>query len=182
MTEQIITKNLYSIILGGGLGNTSTCYTTIMPTTLSSVNLATDSNMWRAFHMPDISSIGAFYKLYLTNYPKALSEMTESEIYSHNVNTDMTNSTNYKIVDSVTNSISGLKWVATYTNTGSENKEFNGITLKYQYQYNTSHPLTYYNLVHTKFDNVITVLPAESYSFTLDLDNLFITFPSTLGS
>ena len=131
--------------------------------------------------MPDISRIGTFYKLYLTNYPKALSEMTESEIYNHNVNTAMTNSTNYKIVDSVTNSISGLKWVATYTNTGSENKEFNGITLKYQYQYN-SNPITYYNLVHTKFDNVITVLPTESYSFTLDLDNIFTTFPDTLAS
>lgn len=182
MTEQIITKNLYSIILGGGLGNTTTCYTTIMPTTLSSTNLSTDSNMWEAFHMPDMSRIGTFYKLYLTNYPKALSEMTESEIYSHDVKTSMTNSTNYEIVDSGTNSISGLKWVATYTNTGSENVEFNGITLKYEYQSNSSNPTRVYNLIHIKFDAPVIVAPTESYSFTLDLDNLFITFPSTLGS
>ena len=182
MTEQIITKNLYSIILGGGLGNTSTCYTTIMPTTLSSTNFATDSNMWLAFHMPNISRIGTYYKLYLTNYPKVLSEMTESEIYSHNVNTAMTNSTNYKIVDSETNSISGLKWVATYTNTGSENNEFNGITLKHQFQQSSSYPMQYYNLVHIKFDSPIIIAPTESYSFTLDLDNIFTTFPSTLGS
>ena len=108
--------------------------------------------------------------------------MTESEIYSHNVKTSMTNSTNYKIVDSETNSISGLKWVATYTNTGSENAEFNGITLKYQYQSSSSYPIYYYNLIHIKFDAPVIIAPTESYSFTLDLDNLFITFPSTLGS
>ena len=182
MTEQIITKNLYSIILGGGLGNTTTCYSTIMPTDLSSAHLATDSNMWEAFHMPDTSRIGTFYKLYLTNYPKALSEMTESEIYSHNVNTAMTNSTSYKIVDSETNSISGLKWVATYTNTGSENVEFNGITLKYQYQAGSSYPTYFYNLIHTKFDTPVIIAPTESYSFTLDLNNSNITFPSTIDS
>ena len=182
MTEQIITKNLYSIILGGGSGDAATCYTTIMPTTLSSAHLATDSNMWQAFHMPNISRIETFYKLYLTNYPKALSEMTESEIYSHNVNTAMTNSTSYKIVDSKTSSISGLKWVATYTNTGSENVEFNGITLKYQYQSSSSYPIYFYNLIHTKFDTPVIIAPTESYQFTLDLNNIYVTFPTTIGS
>ena len=181
MTEQIITKNLYSIVASGGAGNSSNCYTYIMPTTLSRSSIDTGSQMWKAFHVPNTDSLDTYYKLYLTNYPKALSEMTESEIYSHNVNTSMTNSTNYTIVDNKTNSISGLKWVATYTNTGSENKEFNGITLKYQYQY-SSNPTYFYNLIHIKFDAPVIVAPTESYSFTLDLDNLFITFPSTLGS
>lgn len=182
MTEQIITKNLYSIIASGGNGQGSSCYTYLMPTTLSKSYIGTGSQIWEVFHIPTTDSLGIYYKLYLTNYPKALSEMTESEIYSHNVRTSMTNSTNYTIVDSVTNSISGLKWVATYTNTGSENVEFNGITLKCAFQQNSSSPTQYYNLVHIKFDIPITIAPTESYSFTLDLDNLFQKFPATIGS
>lgn len=181
MTEQIITKNLYSIIASGG-ADTSNAHTYLMPTTLNRASMDTVSQMWKAFHIPNTTTLGTYYKLYLTNYSKSLPEMTESEIYSHNVVYYMTNLNCYAINDSSTGLKQGIKWVATYTNTESENKEFNGITLKYQYQQSSSSPVQYYNLVHIKFDSPIIVAPTESYSFTLDLDNIFTTFPSTLGS
>lgn len=181
MTEQIITKNLYSIMASGG-SDTTNAYANLMPTTLSRFNVGTSNTVWENFHKPKVSAITTNFILYPVNYSKSLSEMTESELYAHDSNIIPTSKTCYEIPNESTGLISGIKWVSTYTNTGSENVVINGVKLVFAYQTSSSYPFNYFNLVHTKFDNAITVPPTESYSFTLDLDNIFTTFPSTLGS
>ena len=181
MTEQIITKNLYSLMASGGADANNT-YACLMPTTLSRFHIGTSNTIWGNFHMPKVSQIPSNFCLYPTNYSKPLSEMTESELYAHASTIIPADKTCYEIPNESTGLVSGIKWVSTYTNTGSENVVINGVKLVFAYQVNSSQPYYYFNLVHTKFDNAITVLPTESYSFTLDLDNIFTTFPSTLGS
>lgn len=179
MTEQIITKNLYSILASGGV-DANTAYANLMPTTLSRFNMGTSNTVLENFHKPKVSDIPTNYILYPVNYSKSLSEMTESELYSHETNIVPTSKQCYGIPNASTGLTSGIKWVSTYTNTSNKNVTINGVKLVLEHTANNT--LRYFNLIHTKFDAAITVPPTESYSFTLDLDNIFTTFPSTLGS
>ena len=181
MTEQIITKNLYSLMASGGDRDTNNVYACLMPTTLTRYYVKSSDTTWGDFHKPVVSSITSNFILYPVNYSKPLSEMTESELYAHAANIIPNNKNCYEIPNDSTGLCSGIKWVSTYTNTGNENVIINGVKLVYACKVGGS-SFNYFNLVHTKFDNAITVLPTESYSFTLDLNNLFTTFPSTLGS
>lgn len=179
MTEQIITKNLYSIMASGGV-DANTAYANLMPTTLSRFNIGASNTTLENFHKPKTSDLPTNFALYPTNYSKSLSAMTESELYSHETKIIPTSKQCYGIPNESTGLTSGIKWVSTYTNTSDANVTINGVKLVFSYQAgNTFH---YFNLIHTKFDAAITVPPTESYSFTLDLDNIFTTFPSTLGS
>ena len=182
MTEQIITKNLYSLMAFGGDMDTSNVYACLMPTTLTRFYVTSSDTTWGNFHKPDVSSIPTNFILYLVNYSKPLSEMTESELYAHEANIIPNNENCYEIPNASTGLCSGIKWVSTYTNTGNKDVIINGVKLVYKYPIYNPSSFKYFNLVHTKFDNAITVLPTESYSFTLDLDNIFTTFPSTLAS
>ena len=185
MTEQIITKNLYSLMSPGGGGNTSTNYTyiTLMPNTLSRDTDQTTSNpFWTNFKNRNISNIGTNYFLNPTHFSKALSEMTESEIYGAITSSpDGGTQTVQEIKDSSTGLTTGLKFIKTYINNTNNNITINGVTLKLKYT-DAKNYTRYCNLVLNKFDGEIIVHPAESYQFTLDLDNIFISLPSTIGS
>ena len=180
MTEQIITKNLYSLITcGGGEYSSSSANFLMMPNTLSRQYLNNyTSNMWAAFHTANASNIPSYFTLFPAYYSKALTELTESEIYQkgfdHAYNPDK--QTCYKIMDASADFPSGIKLVSVYTNTGSENITVNGVCLR---GFENSKA---YTLIHSKFDSPITIAPTESCSFTLDLNNIYVTFPTTIGS
>ena len=180
MTEQLITKNLYSLITCGGKEySSSNANFLMMPDTLSRQYLDTyTSNMWAAFHTANISNIPSYFTLRPVYYSKALTELTESEIYTkgYDIGYNPIKQTCYKIMDDSANYPSGIKLVSVYTNTGSENITVNGVCLR------SNDSSKYYILIHSKFDSPITIAPTESCSFTLDLDNIYVTFPTTIGS
>lgn len=183
MTEQIITKNFYSLLAAGGDADGNTIYTCLMPTTLSrfytQINNSSAGTIFSSLRSFNSSYTNNCYFLYPVKYSKLLSGLTENEIYSVPYESIMTNGltrNNYPITDSSTNMNSGVKLVTTYTNSGNSNTIINGVLLR---GYDNSR---YYNLILTKFDGDITVAPTESCQFTLDLDNLFQTFPATIGS
>ena len=185
MTEQIITKNFYSIVSAGGIHDSSYAKTSLMPKTLSRkweyATYSNNNNLISSIKSVSLEYISNFYHLQPVKFSKLLSDMTESEIYStpyENIFT-RTSYNCYAITDSSTDSNTGIKLVTTHTNNGDSNEIINGVMLIGRASDNDS---TTYNLILTKFDKDIILAPTESYSFTLDLPNLFQTFPATLGS
>ena len=179
MTEQIITKNFYSILASGGAKSGNYPSTYLMTISLSRKNVPANSNLVNSLKSVNPSDINSYYKLYPVRYSKLLSGLTEGEVYETNIEKIMTatlTQNNYAIVDNSTNLNSGVKIVTTYVNDGNSNEIINGVLLRAN---DTSDS---YNVILTKFDADITVAPTESYQFALNLDNLFQTFPSTLGS
>lgn len=184
MTEQIITKNLYSIISDGGNFSSSYEYyitTSLMNTKLNRTSPVTNSNlnMFTTLKGANANKILNYYSLSPVYYPKPLSEMTEGEIYGAPYETRFarTSENVLKMTDDSTSQTTGLKFITTHTNTKETDEVINGILLNVSDGSSNT-----YNLILTKFDVNITLAPAESYQFTLDLDNLFQTFPSTLAS
>ena len=184
MTEQIITKNLYSIISdGGNFSSTQDYYvtTSLMNTQLNRKSPVTNNNpnMFTVLKGANVSKILNYYSLSPVYYPKLLSEMTESEIYSAPYETAFARSSEnvFKMTDDSTSQTTGLKLITTHTNTSGKNEIINGILLV-----TTDRNSNIYNLILTKFDVNITLAPTESYQFTLDLNNIFQSFPATLGS
>lgn len=185
MAEQIITKNLYNIISDGGIHDSSYAKTPLMPKSLSrSWEYATYSNnnsLIPALKSVSLDYISNLYYLQPVKFSKSLSDMTESEIYSTPYEKIYTRTSYscYAITDSSTDLNTGIKLVTVHTNTGDSNEIINGVMLIGRANSNDS---STYNLILTKFDADITLAPTESYQFTLDLDNLFRTFPTTIGS
>lgn len=185
MTEQIITKNFYNIISagGGGSANSDSAFIWLMPTGLSRETATSDSTQIWSFKKPDKDTMQSYHKIYPVKYSKSLSEMTETEIYGvpYEELKDADNThINYNITDSSTGLITGIKLTTTHINKSAQNETINGIL--YQMLNNTSSSAKKYNLILTKFDTPITIAPTESYQFTLDLDNIFQSFPATIGS
>ena len=183
MTEQIITKNFYSIITSGGGGKASSDSANVafMTQDLNRFYMASDSAPIFSLKQPQTGIISTYYKFYPAYYNKSLSDMTESEVYGANTNIYRTlaiaSQNNYLITDELSNT-TGVRLVTTYTNTSTTaNGVINGTNLKLLDA--SGH---YFNLIHTKFDKDIIVPPTESYTFTLDLNNLFQSFPATIGS
>ena len=186
MTEQIMTKNLYSMICdGGNFGSPYEYYitTSLMNTQLNRVSPVTNNslNMFTTLKGANVNRILDYYTLAPVYYSKQLSAMTEGEIYGTPYETRfaITSKRAFKIIDDSTSLTTGLKLVTTHTNTSETNEMINGVLLVVSD--NNSSPNTY-NLILTKFDQNITLAPAESYQFTLDLGNIFQTFPVTIGS
>ena len=185
MTEQIITKNFYSIMSAGGINDSSYAKTSLMPKSLSRTwEYATYSNnntLISCLKSVSLRYITDFYHLQPVKFSKSLSDMTESEIYStpYEKIFNRTSYNCYAITDSSTDSNTGIKLVTTHTNTGNSNEIINGVMLIGRASDSDS---STYNLILTKFDGDITLAPTESYQFTLDLDNIFQSFPATIGS
>lgn len=185
MTEQIITKNFYSIISEGGDTGTSYAYQVIsylMKTDLNRgayISNYSNFDIFSTLKGANTDKILNYYSLVPVHYPKSLLEITESEIYSTPYDASFTKTSELvsKITDNSTNLTTGLRFITTHTNTSESNEIVNGIILIGKPTNSTT-----CNLVLTKFDADITLAPAESYQFTLDLPNLFQSFPATLGS
>lgn len=182
MTEQIITKNFYSIIAGGGGGRASSdsAYIALMSLDLTRYYVASDTAPIFSLKQPQTTTMTTYYKFSPSYYYKSLSDMSESEIYGANNDVFKTftisSQNNYLIQDENSNT-TGVRLVTTYTNTSGSDEVINGTTLKL---YDGSS--RYFSLIHTKFDADIIVPPTESYTFTLDLNNLFQSIPATIGS
>lgn len=183
MTEQIITKNFYNILIGGGSFNNTTTVVYMMKRDLNRTSEYGNStnDLITYFKQANSQYLGKYYKLYPVYYSKPLSEFTESEIYGQAYeNLFSINAKEYPITtDDSTGLNTGFKIITTHTNTSGSDEVINGTLL---IGGNASTNSSNYNLILTKFDANITLATNESYQFTLDLPNLFQPIPSTLGS
>lgn len=183
MTEQIITKNFYNILIGGGSSASNSTLVYMMKRDLNRTTVYGNGNsdLIQFLKQANTDHIPNYYKLYPVYYSKSLSGFTESEVYgrAYETNFDITGRRCLAAKDDSTGLNTGLKFITTHTNTSGSNEVINGTLL---IGGNSSTDSSNYNLILTKFDADITLAPTESYQFTLDLPNLFQSFPATLGS